>query len=71
MIFFLTPGVFVKGGISRYCRYQIQALKEHFGGENIRVFSLRKHGISPFEFENDFEVGVDAHCAKVFKVFPS
>lgn len=29
-----------KGGISRYCRYQITSLKGSFGTRNVRVFSL-------------------------------
>ncbi|MFM7008643.1 MAG: glycosyltransferase family 4 protein [Betaproteobacteria bacterium] len=39
-IIFITPGCFDKGGISRYCRYQIQALRSIFGNENVRIFSL-------------------------------
>ncbi len=39
-ILFITPGCFDKGGISRYSRYQIQALRTIFGDENVRVFSL-------------------------------
>lgn len=37
---FVTPGCFDKGGISRYSRYQIAALREIVGAENLRVYSL-------------------------------
>ena len=36
----MTPGVFDKGGIARYGRFQIQALREAFGEEAVEVFSL-------------------------------
>lgn len=39
-VLYLTPGVFDKGGISRYGRYQIEALRCIFGRENVRVLSL-------------------------------
>src|SRR5687767_12906990 len=39
-ILYITPGVFDKGGISRYNRYQIQSLRELIGEENIRIHSL-------------------------------
>ncbi len=52
-ILHLTPGCFDKGGISRYSRYQISALREIVGVENVRVLSL----LSPDEdgFETSFE----------------
>ncbi|MCC7526595.1 MAG: glycosyltransferase family 4 protein [Chitinophagaceae bacterium] len=53
-ILFLTPGCFDKGGISRYSRYQITALRELFGKENIRVLSLL--GPEKDSFEDEFEV---------------
>jgi phosphatidylinositol alpha-1,6-mannosyltransferase len=37
---YLTPGVFDKGGISRYGRYQIRALREILGAEGVEVISL-------------------------------
>ena len=39
-ILYLTPGCFDKGGISRYSRYQIAALRELFGDGQVRVLSL-------------------------------
>ncbi len=39
-ILYLTPGCFDKGGISRYNRYQIKALREIAGEENVRVLSV-------------------------------
>jgi phosphatidyl-myo-inositol dimannoside synthase len=39
-ILFLTPGCFDKGGISRYSRYQITALRRLFGADGVRVLSL-------------------------------
>lgn len=50
-ILYLTPGVFDKGGISRYTRFQIQALRELIGEENLIVLSL----LGPKGSENDFE----------------
>lgn len=49
-VLFITPGCFDKGGISRYCRYQITALRELYGVNNVRVLSL----LGPQE--GDFEV---------------
>lgn len=43
-ILFITPGCFDKGGISRYNRYQIRALREHFGDRNVRIISLHGPG---------------------------
>lgn len=53
---FLTPGCFDKGGISRYCRYQIEALRTVLGHENLRVVSLLGPGANAFEtpFEVDW-----------------
>ena len=53
-ILYLTLGCFDKGGISRYCRYQITALREIIGSENLRVLSLR--GLDKESFEDPFEV---------------
>ena len=44
-ILYLTPGCFDKGGISRYNRYQIQALRMLAGAENVFVFSLLGPGL--------------------------
>lgn len=48
-ILYLTPGCFDKGGISRYCRYQITALRELVGSENVRVLSLLGPDENSFE----------------------
>jgi phosphatidyl-myo-inositol dimannoside synthase len=52
-ILYLTPGCFDMGGISRYCRYQIQAWREELGHEAVRVLSLAGPGddafAAPFE----------------------
>ncbi len=53
-ILFLTPGCFDKGGISRYCRYQIDALREIVGTKNVRVLSLL--GPDPEGFETPYTV---------------
>jgi phosphatidyl-myo-inositol dimannoside synthase len=39
-ILYLSAGVFDKGGVSRYGRYQIQALRAIYGDEGVRVLSL-------------------------------
>ena len=39
-VLYLSPGVFDKGGISRYARYQIRALRALLGDEAVRVLSL-------------------------------
>lgn len=56
MIFYFTPGCFDKGGISRYGRYQITALRELFGPETVRVYSIRGHR------EGDLETPFDVAC---------
>lgn len=56
-ILYLTPGCFDKGGISRYNRYQITALRELSGSQNVRVCSLHGRKLDDFEeaFDVDFE----------------
>jgi phosphatidylinositol alpha-1,6-mannosyltransferase len=39
-VLFVTPGCFDKGGISRYSRYQLRALRELLGPENVRSLSM-------------------------------
>lgn len=39
-ILYLSPGCFDKGGISRYNRYQIRALRGIVGEENVKVLSV-------------------------------
>lgn len=53
-IFYLTPGCFDKGGISRYSRYQISSLREILGNGNLQVYSLL--GPDEESFEEPFEV---------------
>ncbi len=53
-VIYLTTGCFDKGGISRYNRYQITALRELLKSENVRVCSL--HGRMPDDFEEPFDV---------------
>lgn len=60
-ILHLTPGCFDKGGISRYTRYQITALREIVGARNIRVASVL--GPDKDSIEEPFEV--DFHASGV------
>jgi phosphatidylinositol alpha-1,6-mannosyltransferase len=53
-ILYLGIGVFDKGGISRYCRYQVRALRELAGAANVNVMSLFPPG--PNDFEEVFQV---------------
>lgn len=53
-ILVLTPGVFDKGGIARYGRFQIRALRESFGEESVKVFSLM--GRQNNDLEEHFKV---------------
>ena len=53
----MTTGCFDKGGISRYSRYQIRALREIYGSKRVRVISLL--GPQPGGFED--RVAVDWH----------
>jgi phosphatidylinositol alpha-1,6-mannosyltransferase len=58
-ILYLTPGCFDKGGISRYNRFQIQAIREIVGDSNAKVYSVRqtKQG----DFEEPFDVSWVPH----------
>lgn len=53
-ILYLSPGVFDKGGISRYCRYQVRALRELLGEDAVEVLSLAPPHKN--DFEDPFEV---------------
>ena len=53
-ILYLTPGCFDKGGISRYSRYQITALRDLLGVTTVRVLSLL--GPDGESFEDPFPV---------------
>lgn len=55
-VLYLTPGVFDKGGISRYGRYQIQALRDLVGDENVRVVSLMSPESGHPALESPFSV---------------
>jgi len=55
-ILYLTPGVFDKGGISRYDRFQIQALRELLGVDNVTVVSLLGPSQTARDFETNFLV---------------
>jgi phosphatidylinositol alpha-1,6-mannosyltransferase len=53
-ILYITPGCFDKGGISRYSRYQVQALKEIYGQSQVKVLSFL--GPDQNSFEEEFHV---------------
>ncbi len=55
-ILYLSPGVFDKGGISRYTRFQARALRELVGADAVRVLSLLPPDEGSFEepFAVDF-----------------
>lgn len=60
-ILYLATGVFDKGGISRYSRYQIRALRDLYGPDAIRVLSLWSR--SPNDFEEPFAAHYVGHGA--------
>jgi phosphatidyl-myo-inositol dimannoside synthase len=66
-VLYLSPGCFDKGGISRYNRYQIRALRELSGEDNVRVFSLL--GPKEGDFEDQFEVAWHAWGATITSKF--
>jgi phosphatidylinositol alpha-1,6-mannosyltransferase len=53
-VLYVTPGCFDKGGISRYCRYQLQAFRDLIGRDNVSAFSLL--GPDEHSFEDGFEI---------------
>lgn len=55
-ILYLAPGLFDKGGVSRYCRFQVRALRELLGPTSISVLSLLPPGEDALEevFAVDF-----------------
>jgi phosphatidylinositol alpha-1,6-mannosyltransferase len=59
-VLYLTTGCFDKGGVSRYSRYQIRALRELFGSDNVKPISLL--GPDELGFEEAFDV--DWHGAR-------
>ncbi len=48
-IVYLATGVFDKGGISRYSRYQIQGLRDLLGDDKVYILSLLGPGSDDFE----------------------
>jgi phosphatidyl-myo-inositol dimannoside synthase len=50
-VLYLTPGCYDKGGISRYSRYQINALRKIGAIKNIITLSLLGHDLHSFEEE--------------------
>jgi phosphatidyl-myo-inositol dimannoside synthase len=48
-IVYVTQGVFDKGGIARYNRYQVTALREAYGDANVRVLSLAGRDLDDIE----------------------
>ncbi len=48
-VLYLTPGCFDKGGISRYNRYQVSALRELCGHDAVDVYSVLGPGVDSFE----------------------
>jgi phosphatidylinositol alpha-1,6-mannosyltransferase len=59
-VLYLTTGCFDKGGVSRYSRYQIRALRELFGDESVKPVSL----LGPDEFSFEERCSVDWHGAR-------
>lgn len=57
-VLYLTPGCFDKGGISRYTRYQIRALREILGPAQVTALSLL--GPDEGSFEEPFPVDFHA-----------
>lgn len=58
-VLYLTPGCFDKGGISRYNRYQVRALRELLGSDAVSVLSVLGPGDDSFEdaIQVDFAAG--------------
>lgn len=48
-VLYLATGVFDKGGISRYCRFQIRALRDLLGEDAVEVISLWQPDARSFE----------------------
>lgn len=55
-VLYLSPGVFDKGGVSRYARYQVRALRDLLGPREVTVLSLLPPDEHAFEdpFAADF-----------------
>jgi phosphatidylinositol alpha-1,6-mannosyltransferase len=65
-VLYLTPGCFDKGGISRYARYQVTALREIAGPSNVAVYSLLGPDADSFEshFDTEWYAGGNTWRAK-------
>ena len=55
-LLYLTPGVFDKGGISRYNRHQISALRDLLGADQVKVVSLLGPTGTASDLETSFDV---------------
>ena len=66
-ILYLAVGVFDKGGISRYCRSQIRALRELVGERNVCSLSFFPPGADDFEepFKVDYHAQGPSRAADV------
>jgi phosphatidylinositol alpha-1,6-mannosyltransferase len=53
-VLFLSPGLFDKGGIARYGRFQVRAIEETFGATSLRALSLM--GPAPGDLESSLAV---------------
>ena len=62
-LLYLTPGCFDKGGISRYNRYQITALRELLGEGNVYAYSFL--GPDDAGFETPFSVTFHGNGANI------
>ncbi len=58
-VLYLAQGVFDKGGISRYCRFQIDAIKKKHGENSVVILSL----MGPDE--RGFEDGIDVYWSGI------
>jgi phosphatidylinositol alpha-1,6-mannosyltransferase len=69
-VVYLTPGVFDKGGISRYGRYQVRALRDLLGERAVSVISLAPPEAAGFEepFAVDFASFGGTRAGKAFFV---
>lgn len=65
-VLYLATGVFDKGGIARYSRYQIQALRSLHGESNVRALSIWGPNAQGFEapFDMQFQGPDDGRVGK-------
>ncbi len=64
-IIHISPGLFDKGGIARYNRFQVSALRQGFGPDQVQVFSLagRRHDDLEEPFAVDYAGPVPMNSA--------